>query len=157
MSMKTTYSAAFKEQAVNKVLSRGSRTVRSVADELNVRFFTLKYWMKTIAHKEIQAGPQKEKQPQDWSAREQFTALQESFGLQDEALNRWCREKGLFTHHLSWQEAFCAGHKGEVESERERRSLKDENQQLKRELSRKERALAEVAALLVLQKKFQAL
>ena len=158
MSMKTTYAAAFKEQAVSKVLSRGSRTVRSVADELNVKFFTLKYWMKTMAHKEIQAGPQKEKRPQDWSPREQLIALQESFGLQDEALNRWCREKGLFAHHLSsWLEAFCEGHKGEVESERERRSLKDENQQLKRELSRKEKALAEVAALLVLQKKFQSL
>ena len=35
--------------------------------------------------------------------------------------------------------------------------LKDENEKLKRELIRKERALAEAAALLVLQKKFRAL
>ena len=37
------------------------------------------------------------------------------------------------------------------------RTLKDENDQLKRELTRKERALAEAAALLILQKKFRAL
>jgi hypothetical protein len=35
--------------------------------------------------------------------------------------------------------------------------LKDENVQLKRELVRKEKALAEAAALRVLQKKFRAL
>ena len=37
------------------------------------------------------------------------------------------------------------------------RTLKDENKRLERELNRKEKALAEAAALLVLQKKFQAL
>lgn len=158
MSVNSTYSAAFKEQAVSKVLSRGSRTVRSVADELNIGIFTLKYWMKAMVRKDLKVGLQKEKRPQDWSLREQLIALHESHGLQDEALNAWCRERGLFSHHLSsWREAFCEGHKGELEGERVRRSLKDENEQLKRELLRKEKALAEVAALLVLQKKFQAL
>jgi len=37
------------------------------------------------------------------------------------------------------------------------RALTDENAKLKRELVRKEKALAEAAALLILQKKFQAL
>lgn len=37
------------------------------------------------------------------------------------------------------------------------RGLKDENEQLKRELVRKEKALSEAAALLMLQKKFRAL
>jgi hypothetical protein len=37
------------------------------------------------------------------------------------------------------------------------RALEDENQQLQRELARKEKALAEAAVLLVLQKKYQAL
>jgi hypothetical protein len=37
------------------------------------------------------------------------------------------------------------------------RSLKDENDQLKRDLVRKEKALAEAATLLILQKKVRAL
>ena len=99
-----------------------------------------------------------EKRPQDWSREEQLMALQESHGLQGEALNAWCRGKGLFAHHLeSWKESFCAGNKEGGHEAREWRLLKDENQQLKRELLRKEKALAEAAALLVLQKKFQAL
>ena len=44
-----------------------------------------------------------------------------------------------------------------VPGAREIRTLKDENEQLKRALLRKDKALAEAAALLILQKKFQAL
>ena len=40
---------------------------------------------------------------------------------------------------------------------RELRDLKDENVKLKRDVARKDKALAEAAALLILQKKFRAL
>jgi hypothetical protein len=158
--MKTisTYSVEFKEQALSKVLSRGNRTVQSIADELNMNVFTLKNWMKKVMPEDRKLSLVAEKRPQDWSREEQLIALHESHGLQGEALNAWCREKGLFAHHLeSWKASFCAGNKEDGHDAREWRSLKDENQQLKRELSRKEKALAEAAALLVLQKKFQAL
>jgi hypothetical protein len=99
----------------------------------------------------------KEKRPQDWSAAEQLTALQESHTLSGEQLNAWCRERGLFAHHLStWKTAFCTDGKA-APSTRELRGLKEENEQLKRELVRKEKALSEAAALLILQKKFRAL
>jgi transposase-like protein len=154
----STYSAAFKEQAISKALSRGDRTIQSVADELNMSVFTLKNWMNGIVHKDLKAALAKEKRPQDWSLEEQLIALQESHGFKGEALNAWCRERGLFAHHLeSWKASFCAGNKEDLPDAREWRSLKDEIHHLKRELTRKEKALAEAAALLVLQKKFQAL
>jgi hypothetical protein len=132
--------------------------VQSVADELNVSVFTLKNWMKRIVHKDVKAALANEKRPQDWSLEEQLIALHESHGLQGDALNAWCRERGLFAHHLdSWKASFCAGNKEDLPDAREWRSLKDEIHHLKRELTRKEKALAEAAALLVLQKKFQAL
>ena len=69
-----------------------------------------------------------------------------------ESLKSWCGENGLFVHHLaSWKAAFCADIKT-APGTREIRALKDENDQLKRELVRKKRALAEAAALLILQK-----
>lgn len=49
MELKAPYSAGFKEQALSKVLSRGSRTIQSVADELTINVFPLKNWMKQIA------------------------------------------------------------------------------------------------------------
>ena len=72
-------------------------------------------------------------------------------------LHGWCRERGLFAHHLTgWKDAFCSDGKGAAPVARELGALKGEIQQLKRELLRKEKALAEAAALLILQKKFQA-
>ena len=75
-----------------------------------------------------------------------------------EDVQAWCRARGLFAHHLtSWEAAFCAGAKEATPSARELRALKDELAKLKREVGRKDKALAEAAALLVLQKKFRAL
>ncbi|PIL45152.1 transposase, partial [Massilia eurypsychrophila] len=65
-----------------------------------------------------------------------------------------------FVHHLEeWRTAFCLDTKpvnAAVET-REVRSLQQENDKLKKDLDRKDKALAEAAALLLLQKKFNAL
>lgn len=153
------YSEAFIEQALYKVYSRGERTVNSVAEELNINCHTVKNWMKRKAVGTVGTVGvvTKERRPQDWTAEQQLLALHETHGLSGEALQAWCRENGLFAHHLSsWKMAFCADIKV-ASGSREIRVLKDENDQLKRELVRKERALAEAAALLILQKKFRAL
>lgn len=155
--MKSTYTEAFIEQALVKLFSRGNRTIKSIAEELNVNFYTLKNWMKGKSVNNLNITATKEKRPQDWCAEEQLVALHETHGLTGEALQAWCRERGLFAHHLTgWKTAFCAEGKT-VSNAQELRLMKGENEQLKRELTRMEKALAEAAALLVLQKKFRAL
>ena len=158
--MMTSYSAAFIEQALVKVYSRGSRSIPSIARELHINHETLRSWIKRKSStvKEFTPTESKEKRPQDWRVEEQLLALQETYGLSVEEVHSWCRERGLFAHHLaSWKAAFCVPVQEVPESTRTLRTLKDENEQLKRELRRKEKALAEAAALLVLQKKFRAL
>lgn len=160
MKAKQTYSVEFKEQALSKVLQRGSRTVGSVADELNMNLLTLRKWMRGSAAAGRSSGSGQAKRPEDWSPEERLLALHESHGLVDEALNAWCRERGLFAHHLTqWRMDFCAvgGTGARRENGQEVRDLKQANVQLQRELNRKEKALAEAAALLVLQKKYRAL
>jgi len=155
--MRSVYSKAFVEQALVKVFSRGDRTVASVADDLNMKYHTLKNWMSRGSVSKSNGMATKEKRPRDWSAEEQLRALQESHCLSGDALTAWCREHGVFAHNLtSWKTAFCTDSKAAPRN-RELRALKDENDQLKRELARKEKALAEAAALLILQKKFRAL
>ncbi len=71
----------------------------------------------------------------------------------------------MFEHQLvQWREAFCAAALGAVASPAEQRrantllrELQGRHDKLQREMRRKDRALAEAVALLVLQKKFQAL
>ena len=152
------YPEAFIEQALVKVYSRGDRSIKSVAADLNVNHHTLKYWMKNKVVTNKNAPTAREKRPQDWTAAEQFAALQETHGLSGEALQAWCREHGLFAHHLtSWETAFCADVKEPATGVREMRALKDKIVQLERQIVRKNGALAEAAALLILQKKFRAL
>ena len=98
-----------------------------------------------------------------WSAAQRLQALCNTHGMTGPALAVWCREKGLFEHQLQqWQLSFCAmgvaaSEAGARHSQAQLRELQAQNAALQRDLSRKDRALAETAALLVLQKKFQAL
>lgn len=159
------YSAAFLEQALLKVYSRGDRTVASVAQELNMSYHSLKGLMRDKSKRQrvgvaqvVEADKVKDKRPQDWRPAEQLLALNQTHGLSEEQLHAWCRERGLFAHHLAaWQQSLTAPSASSTANQHELRVLKDENYQLKRELVRKEKALAEAAALLVLQKKFRAL
>ena len=157
--MNVKYSLAFIEQALIKAYNREGRSITSVANALDVNVHTLRYWMKNRSgiNRAVPASSP-EQRPQDWSAAQQLAALNETYGLTGEALQAWCRERGIFAHNLaSWKAAFCEAGKQSAPAGREMRSLKDENVRLKRDLVRKDKALAEAAALLILQKKFRAL
>jgi hypothetical protein len=160
------HTTEFKEQALIKARARGDRTLDSVAAELNMSLGTLKGWLKRSDHP--RAGlPHAATLPGDgparqWTPFQRLLALQESHPLSGPALHAWCREKGLFEHQLiQWRDAFCAV--GQTPTTEHRLAkvalseLQGKHVQLEREMHRKDRALAEAAALLVLQKKFRAL
>ncbi len=157
--MSKLYSDAFIEQALVKVYSRGKRSVQDVSEELNVNFYTVKNWIRRKNLYMLKDSADREKRPQDWSRSEQLVALHETHGLDAEALQAWCRERGLFSHHLeAWRTAFCLDAKpAAVADTREVRNLQQQNVKLQKDLDRKDKALAEAAALLLLQKKFNAL
>ncbi len=160
MNAKQTYSVEFREQALAKVLQRGNRSVGTVAPELNMNVLTLRKWIRVSDAADRNPGPLDARRPEDWSLEERLLALQQSHGMSDEALSAWCRERGLFVHHLDqWRAQFCLA--GTASSARanasELRERKQANSQLQREFKRKEKALAEAAALLILSKKYQAL
>lgn len=76
-------------------------------------------------------------------------------------LNQYCREKGLYPEQVKqWKQACIAGNtvkdKRNTKTTAEHKSDKKRIKELERELRRKEKALAERAALLVLGKKFDA-
>ena len=154
---KTLYSPAFREQALKKVYARGNRTVKSIALELNMNHYTLKNWMtmnKPITS-DHQSGTQQ--RPQDWPVAERLDALMKTYAMDQEAIGAFCRKQGIFSHHLKqWRQEFASGSRTKADLAR-LRELKTNCQSLERELRRKDKALAEAAALLVLQKKYQAL
>ena len=166
---KNQHSPEFIEQALIKARARGSRTLESVATELSMSLGTLKGWLKrsrsvgaALPHAVTPPGDTPAAQ---WTPAQRLLALNESHALSGSALHAWCREKGLFEHQLiQWRDAFCAAARPTAVSAAEQRlantalrELQGRHDQLEREMRRKDRALAEAAALLVLQKKFQAL
>jgi transposase-like protein len=158
LKKKTTYTKAFRQQALEKVYNRGDRTVQSIADDLHINSWTLKNWMKLPKEEAESPAEPMTKRPQDRSLSERFQLILDSQGKEGETLNAWCREQGIFPHHLqAWRKDFETGTSEAAISRSEWRDLKANYQAVQRELKRKEKALAEAAALLVLQKKYQAL
>jgi transposase-like protein len=154
--LKTKYSPEFREQAVQKTLNRGSQTIEEIADKLSVNSYTLKHWLREYHPKPMPHKPDA-KSPADWTNEEKLHALMASYGLKDEALASFCRQQGLFIHHLSrWKTDFTDKQSSPPNQPKSDKALRDEIIQLNKELSRKDKALAEAAALLILQKKFQA-
>ena len=157
------HSEEFREQALSKVRQRGTRSVSDIAEELNMSAGTLrKWWGRSNAGTAVVAPTAElpsDLPAESWSAAQRMLALHRTHGLSGAALHAWCREKGLFEHQLiTWHDAFCAVASPESrESKLAVRELQTRNDGLQRELRRKEKALAEAAALLVLQKKFRAM
>ena len=100
-----------------------------------------------------------EKSPQDWNSEQRFDAILHCHSLNDEEISRYCRKNGLYPHHIEqWKIDFLNKKQSPVGlSKEEQKKLKQDNKRLQKELNRKDKALSETAALLVLSKKCQAI
>jgi len=96
----------------------------------------------------------KSKRPEEWTAEEKLKAVVEYAKLDEQGKGKYLREKGLHSVHLQrWEQQIITGLDGRKSSKKDPRDKKIKA--LERELARKEKALAETAALLVLKKKAQ--
>jgi len=162
--MQTKYTKKFKIEAVKRVLLRDSETTAiAVARSLGVKNSTLHGWVKSMKNKDLKEetnntpsrGGCFEKKPYNWTIKERFEIIVESSKIPKEDLSEYCRKKGLFPHHLEkWKSEFIDSF-GENRSKviHDKKKLKNEIKTLSIELRRKEKALAEAAALLMLKKK----
>ena len=157
------FTQEFKVQSVEKALSRRpDQTLKKIADNLGVGHSTLQKWIRLAKDNKLEkteSPMSKEKSPQDWNTAQRFEAIMHCHSLNDEQVSSYCRENGLYSHHLKeWKAEFLSEKEStEATSRQERKKLKQENKRLQKELNRKDRALSETAALLVLSKKCQAI
>lgn len=162
--MSQNYSQEFKIQAVEKTLLKADNvTIKEVADSLGVNISSLNRWRLEAKQQKLNTTSTnekilltQEKRPQDWTSEERFNMVLSCNSLDGEALSEYCREHGIYPHHITqWKLDFVSGNTqpNKPISRAEIKNLKHENKVLKKELNRKDKALAETAALLVLQKK----
>ena len=157
------YCEAVKADVRRRMSPPQRQSVVRISEELGIHVITLYKWRKTW-RLQGEVVPASEKEPEGWSAADKFTVVLETAGLNATELSAYCRERGLFPEQVSrWRQAAQDANAKPVltmaeQKELERLRAKDQREikALKRELQRKEKAMAEMAALLVLRKKWEA-
>ncbi len=100
------------------------------------------------------------KSPHKWSPEEKLLAIKETDPLSEEELGAYLRSHGLHSHHLEdWNKEILMALKSKFypnKKDPKVLSLENECKSLQKQLQRKEKALAEAAALLLLKKKADA-
>ena len=155
--MASKYSHAFKQQSVEKVLMRMEGvTITDIAEALNVSRSALNKWLSLAKQQKLETLSEEpmttQKKPCDWTAEEKLNMLLSCASLSEQKVSELCRMNGLFPHHIEqWKIDFIE--QQSVPTRTDIKQLRQHNKALQKELNRKEKALAETAALLVLQKK----
>jgi transposase-like protein len=155
------YSEERKASVMRKLLPPNNRSVPAVAREEGISEQTLYNWRQQVRETGVPV-PGSGKQTDDWSAEAKFAAVVETAAMNASELSEYCRSKGLYPEQIQrWREACVQGAHSigglQKQVKQEARQDKKRIKQLERELRRKEKALAETAALLVLRKKLNAL
>ena len=155
------YSIELKESILRRLLPPSSESVSKVSREEGIPQQTLRTWLKK-ARKEGRPAPGKETTTDDWSTQDKFLTVVETASLSEIELAEYSRKKGLYVEQIKeWRNA-CMNANGGVAKEAARlnRKLKEsekERKKLEKEIQRKDKALAEAAALLVLSKNANAI
>ena len=155
------YSKEFKDSILRRMLPPNNESISSIAKEEGLSEQTLRNW-RDKARKEGYAAPGTDSQPDNWSTQDKFLVVVETASMNEADLAEYARKKGLFVEQIrAWRDA-CVNANGGIAKEAARlnQELKDsqkERKKLEKELQRKEKALAETAALLVLAKKANAI
>ena len=129
----------------------------ALAREVGLPQPTLSRWLSEATLRSMSVDePKSPKSSKAWTPGEKFRALAQAEGLEGEALGTFLRREGLHEAQLAeWRQAAQAA-LGDVPGGKPSRADAKRIKELERELNRKEKALAEVSALLVLKKNMTA-
>lgn len=162
----THYSPVLKDSILQKVLSE-DKPVAEMSKEHGVAIGTIYSWLRQERQKAGESMSKKKKKkrsqsstPQQWSIADRLNAIKATAGLSPEDSATWCRKHGIYMHQIEqWEQEILKGTATEsprdAEYRREMAELRLANKRLAKDLNRKEKALAETTARLVLKKKLE--
>ncbi len=155
------FSEKFKSRMVAKMVGPDAMSANGLSGEVGISQTTLSRWLREarnvpgMAKKSRTAN--RKVRPQDWSPEEKLRVVLEARGLTNEELGAFLRKEGLHQTQIEeWAataQSSLSARKGTKKASPESKRIRE----LERELHRKDKALAEAAALLILKKKAQAI
>ena len=160
------YSELVRARHVRRMVGPGALSATELSRETGIAQSTLSRWLKGAASLRLVTKRDEPtdadevaargRRPQDWTPIERMQFLVEANGLDDQALGELLRQRGVHREQLeAWRAAVTDAFAQPTASRRSPEAKRI--RQLEREVARKDKALAETAALLVLQKKVQLL
>ena len=159
------YSTEFKRAMVKKLAGPSGNSATALAKETGVPQATLSRWLKKAGRltamsddrgKEEAQEPARQRRPEDWSAEEKLRAVIEMASFTNLELGAFLRRMGLHEAQLSDWRATAVAALGSA-AVKGTKAVAKRIRELEREIQRKDKALAETAALLMLQKKVRAI
>ncbi|AEM47118.1 transposase IS3/IS911 family protein [Acidithiobacillus ferrivorans SS3] len=155
------YSAERKAAVLQKMLPPISLSVAELAKQEGISDVTLYHWRKQAMASGAMSAVTK-KTAEGWSGESKLAAVVETALLSEVELSEYCREKGLYPDQVkAWKQACIVGQQTATQQKQtagaQTRADQKRIRELERELHRKDKALAEAAAILILRKKLNAL
>ena len=158
------YEPEVREAMVQRMMSPENVCIATLARETGISRGTLQNWRKQAKATKGTPVPGNGKRPAAWSSEDKFLAVVATTSMNQVEVAEYCRSKGLYAQELqSWRRACIEGQE-KMTLREDMKALKDalekerkRTKEAERELLRKDRALAETAALLALRKKAQAI
>jgi transposase len=164
------YPDMFKNAMIQKMTGPGAISASALSKQVDVPQVTLSKWLRMAGVGSSYNFPdnayeyskmakiKSSKRPTDWSAEDKFKVVMEAATLDDEQLGAFLRKKGLHQTHLEqWRLQMIDGLQNgfSIRKAKQKKADTKRIRSLEKELNRKDKALAETAALLVLKKKVQ--
>ena len=147
------YGELFRNRAVARLLPPESANVGLVSKEIGVSVQTLERWREPAPARPARGGA--------WTAGARLEAVITAAAMDEVGKSAWCREHGVFPADLDkWRLSATTALAQPEEARASPQATRQDKKRIKeleRELLRKDRALAETAALLVLSKKVAAI
>jgi hypothetical protein len=155
------YTAEQRECVIQQMMPPLNRAVVELAKATGITTVTLRIWLKMArAEGRIMLGDGKQRD--QWSSTNKFRIVLETAPLSEAELSAYCRTKGLYPEQIAQWRLICEQANAPVTAKPAAIPEADVKQaqrirELERALKKKEAALAEAAALLVLEKKAEAI
>ena len=155
------YTATFRNRMVARLVGPHAVSATALGVETGLAQATLSRWLKEASRVERPMARTDDKaakkQPQQWTPEQKLQIVLAAAPLSEGELGVFLRDKGIHEALLTeWRDQALSGLRGtEVASKLQTQRESREMRELRRELKRKDKALAETAALIVLKKKAQ--
>lgn len=157
-----TYTSGFKARMVQRMAGPEGISATALSKEVGIAQPTLSRWLRDGRNLEVMSKKKQKSAPASdrRTAEEKYRLVMAAEGLTGEALGAFLRREGIHESQLvEWREkalqAATEALKGLKKKKAEQTPEARRIRELERELDRKDKALAEAAALLVLKKKLE--